>query len=83
MGASSHETVREIAEIREQLDADLDALSATLPPKETVIARLATAAVGGAITVLSLWFIGNRLRRRRQDRRIRHLVAEAIEDAQL
>lgn len=81
MGENTAATVSEIEEIRGRLDAELDALQATLPPKDEVVRRLTYAAIGGAVTVLSLWYLGHRLRVRRQDRRIRRLVREAIEES--
>jgi hypothetical protein len=81
MGESSSETVKEIEEIRARIDADIDALAASLPPKETLVTRFMLAALGGAILVLSLWFAGNRWKTRRQERRIRRLVRDAIDES--
>jgi hypothetical protein len=81
VGARTAEKVREIEEIRGRLDAEIGALAATLPPKDEVVRRLTGAAVGGAVTVLTLWYLGHRMRVRRQDRRIRRLAREAIVEA--
>lgn len=81
MGENTAATVSEIEEIRGRLDAELGALQATLPPKDEIVRRLTYAAIGGAVTVLSLWYVGHRLRVRRQDRRVRRLVREAIEES--
>lgn len=82
MGADPAGTVSDIEETRRRIDAELDALEAVLPPRDEVVRRLTYAAVGGAIAVLSLWFVGHRLKVRRQDRRMRRIVREAIGEAE-
>lgn len=80
MGSNATGTMREIAELRDRIDADLDALSEFMPPREELVPRILMAAVGGAVTVLSLWFLGHRMKVRRQDKRIKRLVQEAVRD---
>lgn len=79
MGADPAATVKDIEETRRRIDAELDALEAVLPPRDELVRRLTYAALGGAVAVLSLWFIANRWKVRRQDRRIRRIVQEAID----
>lgn len=74
-------TMREIDEIRHRIDAELDELGEALPPVETIRRKAALAAVSGAVTLLTLWFLAHRLRIRLQDRRVRRLIREAIEEA--
>ncbi|MDQ4129715.1 MAG: hypothetical protein M3133_01785 [Actinomycetota bacterium] len=81
MGESPAQTVREIEEIRDRIDSELDALGEALPPKETLIRRVGLVAVGGTIAVLSLWFLAHRVKVATHDRRLRRLVREAIEEA--
>ncbi|MGH3443570.1 MAG: hypothetical protein ACRDUY_16300 [Nitriliruptorales bacterium] len=80
MGSNATGTLREIAELRDRVDADLDALSEFLPPREELVPRILTAAVGGAVAVLSLWFLGHRMKARRQEQRIKRLVQDAVRD---
>lgn len=81
MGESPAQTVREIEEIRDRIDSELDALGEALPPTETLVRRVAVAAVGGAIAVLSLWFLTHRVKVATQDRRLKRLVRQAVEEA--
>lgn len=81
MGEGPARTMREIDEIRDRIDAELDELGEALPPAETLLRKAVLAAVGGATTLLTLWFIVHRIRIRLQDRRVRRLIREAIEEA--
>ncbi len=81
MAEGTARTIREIDEIRDRIDAELDELGETLPPAETLRRRATFAAVGGAVTLLTLWFITHRLRVRLQDRRMRRIIRDAIEEA--
>lgn len=81
MGQGTARTMREIDAIRHRIDAELDELGEALPPAETIRRKAALAAVGGATTLLTLWFLVHRLRIRLQDRRVRRLIREAIEEA--
>ncbi len=74
-------TIREIDEIRGRIDAELDELGEALPPAETLRRKAALAAVGAATTLLTLWFAIHRIRIRLQDRRVRRIVRQAIEEA--
>lgn len=74
-------TMREIDEIRGRIDAELDELGEALPPAETLLRKAALAAVGAVTTLLTLWFTVHRIRIRLQDRRVRRIVREAIEEA--
>lgn len=80
MGESAAQTVREIEAIRDRIDEDLDALGETLPPPETLKKQAMLAAVGGVVAVFSLWYLSHRLRVRSEDRRVKRLVKEAIEE---
>lgn len=80
MGESAAQTVREIEAIRDRIDGDLEALGETLPPPDTLKKQVAVAAIGGVVTVFSLWYLAHRLRVRAEDRRVKRLVKEAIEE---
>lgn len=80
MGESAAQTVREIDAIRDRIDRELDALGETLPPPETLKRQLALAAVGSVVAVLSVWYLGHRLKVRRQDRHVKRLVKDAIRE---
>lgn len=81
MGSSSTETVKEIQEIRGRIDSDLDELGAVLPPRDEIVSQLAISALTGAVVIVSIWFIARRRRTRKEDRRVRRLVREALEEA--
>ena len=81
MGESATEKVREIEEVRDRLDAELDLLGQRIPPRDALVKRMAMAAAGGAAALFSVWFALHRVKIKLQDRRIRRLVAEALEEA--
>ncbi|MFN2557242.1 MAG: hypothetical protein ABR592_10320 [Nitriliruptorales bacterium] len=74
-------TMREIDEIRGRIDAELDELGEALPPAETLRRKATMAAVGAVTTLFTLWFVVHRIRIRLQDRRVRRIIREAIEEA--
>lgn len=80
MGENSARTVREIADLRDRIDADLDALGEFLPPREEIAQRIVVAAVGGVVAILTLWFFGHRMKVNRQDRRIKRIVQDAVRE---
>jgi hypothetical protein len=82
MGADAAATVRDIEETRRRIDSELDALEASLPPRDEVMRKLTYAALGGAVAILSLWFLGHRMKVRRQERRVRRIIREAITESE-
>lgn len=82
MGADPAATVKDIEDTRRRIDAELDALEAALPPRDEVIRKLTYAALGGAIAILSVWFLGHRVKVRRQERRVRRIIREAISETE-
>jgi hypothetical protein len=56
MGKSSAETVREIEETRERLDAELQELEHRLPPPARWAKRILGVAVGGGVAGSLFWF---------------------------
>ncbi len=80
MGENTDQTVKEIESIRAQIDSDIDELAAVLPPREQIVSQLVVAGAAGVVVVLSLWFVARRRRTRKDERRIRRLVREAIDE---
>lgn len=79
MGARSTRTVREIDEIRERIDSELDALEERLPPE--VIKRRALVVAGGIVlAVAGFWLVTRKVKSKAQDRRVRRMVREALEE---
>jgi hypothetical protein len=66
MGESSAETVREIEDIRERLDADARELQERLPAPAAWAKRLAGLAVGGGMGGTVFWFAVRRVRSKRK-----------------
>ena len=81
MGESATQKVREIEEVRDRLDVEMDALGQRVPWWDALVKRMAMAAAGGAAALFSVWFALHRLKIKLQDRRVRRLVVEALEEA--
>lgn len=92
MGKSAAETVREIEETRERLDADITELQERLPAPAVWGKRLLGMAFGGGVTGSMFWFGVRRLRKRRKEEKRKEAVqavvqviperwAEAVSDA--
>lgn len=81
MGPDATATVDEIREIRQRIDGRLEALEASLPSRGVLVDNLALAALGGAAATLVGWYILHRWRLRRQDKRVKRLVREVLDEA--
>jgi hypothetical protein len=93
MGKSAAETVREIEETRERLDADISELQDRLPAPAVWGKRLLGVAFGGGVAGSVFWFGVRKLRKRRKEEKaskeaVRAVVqvvperwAEAVSDA--
>ena len=66
MGESAAETVREIEEVRGDLDGKLRALEARLPTPTTWAKRAVGVAFGGGASGTVFWFVVRRIRNRRK-----------------
>ena len=66
MGESAAETVREIEEVRHDLDGNLRALEARLPTPAVWAKRAAGLAFGGGAGGTIFWFVVRRVRNRRK-----------------
>lgn len=80
MGQDPDETLKEIAQIRARIDRELDALGEALPPTDELKKNLAVGLAIGLATMVGLWFVTNRLKHARQDRRVKRLVREALRE---
>lgn len=80
MGQDPDGTLREIAQIRARIDRQLDALGDTIPPADELKQDLATGLAIGLVAVVGVWFVANRLKRARQDRRVKRLVHQALRE---
>jgi uncharacterized protein involved in response to NO len=68
MGESAAQTVREIEDTRERLDAELRELEARLPSAAVWTKRLVGMVVGGGIAATALMFTVRRLRKRKKQK---------------
>jgi len=68
MGESAAQTVREIEDTRERLDAELRELEARLPSAAVWTKRLVGMVVGGGIGATALMFTVRRLRKRKKQK---------------
>jgi hypothetical protein len=66
MGESAAQTVKEIEETRERLDAELRELETRLPRPAVWTKRLAGIAVGGGLGTAAFLFLVRRLRKRKK-----------------
>jgi hypothetical protein len=66
MGENAAETVKEIEEVRGDLDGKLRTLESRLPAPTVWAKRLAGAAVGGGAGGTVFWFVVRRVRNRRK-----------------
>jgi hypothetical protein len=78
MGKSAAETVREIEETRERLDADIAELHDRLPAPAVWGKRLLGVAFGGGVAGSMFWFGVRRLRRRRNEEKARKQAVQAV-----
>jgi hypothetical protein len=78
MGKSAAETVREIEETRERLDADITELQERLPAPAVWGKRLLGMAFGGGVTGSMFWFGVRRLRKRRKEEKARKEAVQAV-----
>jgi hypothetical protein len=69
MGANPAETVKEIEETRDRLEADLRALEEHLPRPAVWGKRLVGIAVGAGVTTSAFWYGVRRLRKRHKDKK--------------
>ncbi len=84
MGKSAAETVREIEDTRERLDADIAELQDRLPAPALWGKRLLGMAFGGGVAGSMFWFGVRKLRQRRKDEKARkeavHAVVQIVPD---
>jgi hypothetical protein len=78
MGKSAAETVREIEETRERLDADITELQDRLPAPAVWGKRLLGVAFGGGVAGSMFWFGVRRLRKRRKEEKARKEAVQAV-----
>jgi hypothetical protein len=78
MGKSAAETVREIEETRERLDADIAELHDRLPAPAVWGKRLLGVAFGGGVAGSMFWFGVKRLRKRRKEEKARKEAVQAV-----
>lgn len=62
MGANAAETVREIEEVRDRLQSDVETLEGRLPAPAVLAKRAAGVAVGGGLAGAGFWFLVRKLR---------------------
>jgi len=77
MGANPAETVREIEETRDRLEADLRALEEHLPRPAVWGKRMVGIAVGAGVTSSAFWYGVRRLRKARKNKK-RTIEAEVV-----
>ena len=66
MGTNAAETVREIEETRDRIEAEIRELEGRLPKPAVWTKRLAGVAVGGGVGGTLFWFGVRRIRKRRK-----------------
>ena len=78
MGKSAAETVREIEDTRERLDADITELQERLPAPAVWGKRLLGVAFGGGVAGSMFWFGVRKLRKRRKEEKVRKEAVQAV-----
>jgi hypothetical protein len=78
MGKSAAETVKEIEETRERLDADITELQERLPAPAVWGKRVLGVAFGGGVAGSMFWFGVRRLRKRRKEEKARKEAVQAV-----
>src|SRR5439155_21092224 len=78
MGKSAAETVREIEETRERLDADITELQERLPAPAVWGKRLLGVVFGWGVAGSLFWFGVRRLRKRRKEEKARREAVQAV-----
>ena len=78
MGKSAAETVREIEDTRERLDADITELQERLPAPAVWGKRLLGLAFGGGVAGSMFWFGVRKLRKRRKEEKVRKEAVQAV-----
>lgn len=63
MGTSAAETVKEIEEVRDRLQSNVEELEGRLPAPAKLAKRVAGIAVGGGVAGAAFWFLVRRMRR--------------------
>lgn len=67
MGTSAAETVKEIEELRERLQSDVETLEERLPAPALLAKRILGVAAGGGVAAAGLWFLVRKMRGRKKE----------------
>lgn len=78
MGQSTAETVREIEDTRNRIEADLRELEDRLPAPAVWTKRLAGFAVGGGVGAATLWFAVKRVRGKKKKKAAANVPVNAV-----
>jgi len=77
MGANAAETVREIEEVRDRLQSDVEVLEERLPAPAILAKRAAGIALGGGLAGAGFWFLAQRMAERLDDERVKRWALAA------